>query len=125
MNDAKRYPVKTRFDLLDPEFLRDMALIMAVGADKYGDDNWKKGLTGMNGGINHAYGHLYDYQADLPNDYGPRYMHLAQVAVNAMFEAHFERERHYDSAWIETLVSTALKKEPKQLDVKTGDEENS
>ncbi len=67
-----RNPCGVRFDLLVPEFLEAMAKIMAIGAKKYGDRNWEKGLTGENGGINHAMAHLSAYMANKPNDYGPR-----------------------------------------------------
>ncbi len=88
-----RNPCGVRFDLLVPEFLEAMAKIMSVGSKKYGDRNWEKGLTGENSGINHAMAHLAAYMADAPNDYGNRSMHLAQVAVNAMFEFHFRTQR--------------------------------
>lgn len=81
-----------RYDLLMPEFLQAMAEIMAVGAKKYGEKNWMKGLSGENSGVNHAMKHLIEYQKGTANDYGPRKMHLAQVAVNAMFEFHFCEE---------------------------------
>lgn len=69
-----------------------MAHIMKVGADKYGALNWQKGLTGGKSGLNHALKHLNEYMQGTQNDYGPRSMHLAQVAVNCMFEAYFARQ---------------------------------
>ncbi len=84
-----RHPCGVRFDLIDPEFIRAMATVMAVGAKKYGDHNWKKGLTGENGGVNHAMGHLVDYMAGKKSDHSDDVrFNLAQVAVNAMFEYH-------------------------------------
>lgn len=32
---------KTRYDLLDPEWLEGVAEILTHGADKYGDNNWQ------------------------------------------------------------------------------------
>ncbi len=90
---ATRYSTGVRIDLVDPDFLVEMGKIMHVGAQKYGELNWKKGLSGEKGGVNHAFQHLTDYVADKPCDYGPRETHLAQVAINAMFEFHFERQR--------------------------------
>jgi hypothetical protein len=90
---GKRKGCDIRFDLLEPEFITAMAHIMSVGAKKYGDYNWQKGLSGANGGINHAIKHLMEYQANTPNDYGPRKMHLVQVAVNAMFEFYYDGQR--------------------------------
>lgn len=90
---AKRFDTGVRLDLLVPEFLVEMAKIMCVGAKKYGELNWKKGgLTGEKGGVNHALHHLLQYMADEPCDYGPRETHLAQVAVNAMFEFWYARQ---------------------------------
>ena len=93
-----RHPSGKRFDLLDPDFLEAMAKIMWEGERKYGPDNWKKGLSGENSGVNHGLAHMIEYMAGTKCDYGPREMHLAQVAVNAMFEyfhakkARLERE---------------------------------
>lgn len=36
---------KPRYDLLDRPFLRRWALLMARGAKKYGENNWKKAAT--------------------------------------------------------------------------------
>lgn len=94
---AKRRKTAVRFDLLEPEFLMAMAHIMSVGAEKYGSHNWQKGLSGANGGINHSIKHIMEYQAGLPCDYGPRKVHLAQVAVNAMFEFFYETQRELNS----------------------------
>ncbi len=91
--EGTRYTTGVRMDLLDSDFITEMGKIMHVGAQKYGEFNWKKGLSGEKGGINHAFQHLADYNADKPCDYGPRETHLAQVAINAMFEFFFERGR--------------------------------
>lgn len=91
--EAKRHDVGVRFDLLDPEFMKAMAKIMAIGAEKYGERNWQKpGLQGEKGGVNHALKHLQEYMAGEPNDYGELEMHMAQVAINAMFEFFHHRQ---------------------------------
>lgn len=87
-----REPIATRFDLLDPAFVQAMAMIMGVGASKYGPENWKTGLTGANSGLNHALKHINEFQNGTPNDYGANDLHLAQAAVNLMFEAYFVRK---------------------------------
>lgn len=91
---AKRYDTGVRMDLLIPQFLIEMGKIMSVGEKKYGELNWQKGgLKGEKGGVNHALQHIMQYMNDDPCDYGPRHCHLAQVAVNAMFEWwHAEQE---------------------------------
>jgi hypothetical protein len=35
---------KPRMDLLEPDFLRDIASVMGYGASKYDDHNWKGGM---------------------------------------------------------------------------------
>ncbi len=101
---ATRFGTGVRMDLIDSDFLREMGYIMHVGAIKYGELNWKKGLQGEKGGINHAFQHLADYNADKPCDYGPRETHLAQVAVNAMFEFYFERQRRLANEAVEIEI---------------------
>ena len=87
-----RNPVSVRFDLLDPVFVEGMAQIMGVGAQKWGADNWKSGLTGANSGLNHALKHISEFQRGVENEYGDRARHLEQAAVNLMFEAfHWRR----------------------------------
>ena len=34
-----------RYDLIDPDFLRELAETLGMGAVKYAPDNWKKGLS--------------------------------------------------------------------------------
>jgi len=36
---------KPRYDLLAPEFLDGVAIILSFGAEKYGDRNWEGGLA--------------------------------------------------------------------------------
>jgi len=98
MKEQTRHPVDVRLDLLDPHFLQAMGQIMHVGAQKYGENNWQQGLSGCAGGVNHALKHLLEYQAGVPNDYGDEELHLAQVAVNAMFEFYFARQRRAEKA---------------------------
>jgi hypothetical protein len=86
--EAKRDEVPERFDLLVPEFIRQMAILVKVGADKYGEFNWQASrLTGGKGPTNRMYRHLGEYQLNQssPELGGPE-GHLVSVAVNAMFE---------------------------------------
>lgn len=87
-----RIPVDVRYDLLEPEFMDGMAKIMGVGAKKYGENNWKSGLTGANSGLNHALKHINEYMRGEINDYGDDETHLEQAAVNLMFEAFHRRK---------------------------------
>lgn len=92
-SEGTRFSTGIRVDLMDADFLLEIGKIMHVGAVKYGEFNWRKGLNGEKGGVNHALQHLAEYMADKPCNYGHRETHLAQVAVNVMFEFHFERNR--------------------------------
>lgn len=88
---AIRDPVDVRYDVIYAEFLRVMAKIGAVGAEKYGDFNWHKSrLTGANGPINHIHKHLVSYELREKYDHkeiGEDYkIHLAAIAFNAMME---------------------------------------
>jgi len=38
---------KERLTLIDPTFIRGMAQVMMIGADKYGDTNWLKGMDAV------------------------------------------------------------------------------
>jgi Domain of unknown function (DUF5664) len=78
-------------------FLTDVAHILYVGAEKYGDKNWQKGLTGVNSGLNHAIKHYFEYEHDYPCDYGERRVHLAQVIVNLMFEWWLTRKKNLEA----------------------------
>ena len=82
---AARSTMDGRWDLLCEEFIRDMAVGMKEGADRYGDNNWKQGVPeGVT--INHLLEHLYKWQE---GDRGE--LHLAKIAVHAMFLDYYER----------------------------------
>ena len=73
-----------RYDLLPPEPVKRRAIIMAEGAAKHGDNNWKKGIP-ISGCLNHLERHLNLYKlGDTSED------HLAKVTVNADFIMYFE-----------------------------------
>lgn len=77
--------MEVRWDLLSENFIRDMAIVMKEGAEKFGDNNWQKGVPdGVT--INHLLEHLFQWQE---GDRGE--LHLAKVAVNAMFLDWYER----------------------------------
>ena len=82
---AARSKMEVRWDLLCEEFIRDMAIVMKEGADKFGDDNWKGGVPeGVT--INHLLEHLYKWQNGDRSE-----PHLAKVAINAMFMDWYEQ----------------------------------
>ena len=80
---------KPRFDLLAPEFLREMARLMAAGAEKYGDRNWEKG---MDWGRPFAalQRHAWLWAEGESRDSETECHHMAAVAINAMMIFAFE-----------------------------------
>ena len=92
---AKRDPIAERYDILDTDFLRIMALIAGYGARKYGERNWQKSrLEGDKSPINHILKHLVAYQNGEPYDHPEiateSHIHLAAIAFNAMMEFYHE-----------------------------------
>lgn len=92
---GNRTPIKVRFDLLIPEFLRGMAETMHEGHINYDDDrphpNWQYGLSEDKTPINHAYDHLTAYHEIVKEDsdfdtFEEARTHLFHLACNAMME---------------------------------------
>jgi hypothetical protein len=50
-----------RFDLLPPEAIAQMALVLGQGAKKYGEENWR--LIGTPDHVNHALQHIFSWLA--------------------------------------------------------------
>jgi len=70
---------KPRFDLIDEKFLYNLAIHLKRGADKYGEDNWRKGIA------------LSRYKASLLRhiyaiflDEDPKEDHVSAVVFNLM-----------------------------------------
>lgn len=55
---AKSSKLDVRYDLIPLEGLKRVAMTCAEGAEKYGVDNWKKGIP-TSANINHALNHIY------------------------------------------------------------------
>lgn len=54
--------IKARYDLLCPRTLERFALRLGLGAAKYGENNWEKGLP-FSDTFNHIIAHLYHYKS--------------------------------------------------------------
>lgn len=94
---AKRISRPIRYDILDPDFLEDLAKIADYGAKKYGDLNWQLSrLTTDKGPVNHMYKHLGSYRKNEPYDHEElgtqRSLHLAAIAFNAMMEYYWAKK---------------------------------
>lgn len=76
-----------RFDLITPVGLRRLAETYREGADKYGANNWKRGLPASDT-LNHAIRHVYLWlSGDTSED------HLAHAAWGLLTVMHFEETR--------------------------------
>lgn len=92
---AKRNPIEYRLDLIPADVILEVSKVLANGAKKYGDNNWKQSrLTGENGPINHALKHILSYQAGIPDDEDPEgidpQIHLRHAITNLIFELYYE-----------------------------------
>lgn len=77
----------TRFDLISPHILQALAETYAEGAQKYGDDNWLKGIPSKDL-MNHALRHINLWQlGDTSED------HLAHAMWNLGAIIHFTKTR--------------------------------
>lgn len=74
-----------RLDLVDPKALLDISKVLKEGADKYGENNWKK--ISINDHLNHLLVHVYAYLAGDESD-----KHLAHAACRAIFALGVELE---------------------------------
>lgn len=81
---------KARYDLLSPIALKRVALLLARGAEHYGERNWEKGQP-MSRFLSSMLRHAQDYQlGDRTED------HLAAVVYNAFGMMHFEGNDEWD-----------------------------
>jgi hypothetical protein len=82
---ATRQPIEGRFDLISPEGLRRLALTYQEGAEKYGDNNWRKGMP-FSSTLNHAIKHIFQYiSGDTSED------HLAHAAWGLLAVMEYEK----------------------------------
>lgn len=83
LNRALRYNQgKLRFDLLDPLATRDLSRVMTFGSTKYGDHNWRKGLS-WQGMLASMKRHINAIERG--EDYDPEsgLLHVSHVQANA------------------------------------------
>ena len=67
-----------RFDLIDAPTLFKVARVLATGAEKYGENNWK--MIDAESHINHAISHLYAFLAGDQSD-----EHLTNAICRVIF----------------------------------------
>ncbi len=88
---AKRFDSgKPRFSLIPAYPLEQVAKVLTMGAVKYGDRNWEKGMKWTRC-IDSLERHLNAFKQGELNDEESGLPHLAHVCVNSMFLLQFEK----------------------------------
>lgn len=92
---------KARFDLIPPEALEEIAKIYTMGAEKYDDNNWRKGMKW--GRVYSAVQrHLNAYWQGEDIDPESGLKHLAHAAWGCLTLINFaneERHQDFDDRW--------------------------
>lgn len=86
---------KLDWSLLDFELIEPLIPILALGEQRYGYENWKKNFTNGNRRFRAArLRHEAAAQADslAINEQDGNVYHLAQVAINALFQLYHARK---------------------------------
>lgn len=93
---------KLRFDLLEPGFLAEMALVATIGAKKYGDNNWReKGGLDWGQVIAALHRHINRFEQGESYDQIDGQHHLGSVAWCAMALWFYEKEGSgKDDRWV-------------------------
>ena len=92
MDGVKYDSDKPRPELMHPEFLMAVSRVLACGAKKYSDDNWKRvdNLRGRYTGA--ALRHMFQYMQGETKDEETGESHLAHAACCLMF-LYYEEQR--------------------------------
>jgi hypothetical protein len=86
---GKRYDVgKPRYDLIPPEVLDQLAMLYTVGADKYEERNWEKGMS-WSRVFNPLMRHAWAFWRGETHDPETKMNHMIHVAWNALALAHY------------------------------------
>lgn len=74
---------KTRFDLLEPYAVEQLARVFTKGAEKYAPNNWLKGMSwsSITASLKR---HLSEFEQGVDYDEETKLLHMAHVAWNAM-----------------------------------------
>jgi len=83
---------KPKWSLLDFDSFEDMTKVLEMGAEKYGKDNWKKGLP-VNEVAESLLRHVFAILRGEREDSESKLPHSAHVLCNAMFIAFMEKNK--------------------------------
>lgn len=90
---------KARVDLLDTEFLEQIGKVLAFGAGKYDEHNWRKGIA-VSRNIAAALRHTFAAMRGEDTDPESGLPHLAHAACDLMFAWWTIRHRpKFDDRW--------------------------
>jgi hypothetical protein len=80
---------KLRYDLLPWEWKEGLTQVLQMGAEKYDDNNWRKGMsnTDIMASLER---HLIEYQKGSDNDGESNLHHMLHVAWNALAIYYFD-----------------------------------
>jgi len=82
---AKRYNQgKVRYDLVPVLAHQEFAKVLTIGAEKYGDQNWRKGMS-WNSVLASLERHLYSFKSGEDTDPQSGLSNMAHVICNAAF----------------------------------------
>lgn len=84
---------KPRMGLIPPQLLEGVGHVLSFGAQKYGDNNWKKGLSDENC-MSSCLRHLMAFQDGEMYDKESGIHHLAHAACNLAFMLYFHNKNN-------------------------------
>lgn len=84
---GKQSHIPVRFDLIDAKAIFEMAKVLHEGAEKYGENNWRK--IPVEDHLNHLIMHAYAYLAGDRTD-----EHLSHIMCRATFAQGVTLEEH-------------------------------
>jgi len=95
MTGTKNDSGKLRMDLIPPEAMIALAEVLSMGANKYADHNWRKGIeySRVLGALER---HLADWKMGNRFDDESKLNHMAHVLCNVVFLMTYEREMRDD-----------------------------
>jgi hypothetical protein len=79
---------KLRYSLLPPNVLLEVIKVLEMGATKYGESNWKKGLP-YSEIINSLERHLGQFKLLQDTDEESKLSHIAHLVANGIFLLYF------------------------------------
>jgi len=90
-----------RFDLIPYSAVERLSEVLHEGAEKYGENNWKKGMP-VNDIVAHAIRHLFLYLEGQHNE-----DHIGHALCNLAFVTYFQdNQEKYTELWTKTTQTT-------------------